>query len=76
MAQTPTKNARPKQRSTHACQTLDLGLEGFRECPEAGPNACVYAVPFGYGFLCNHPRLVQPGLDSEHSIHRVEPQHR
>ena len=37
------------------CETLDLGLEGFSECPQVGPNTCEFAVPFGYGFLCRHP---------------------
>jgi hypothetical protein len=40
-----------------ACQTSDLGLEGFRECSQVGPNACRYAVPFGYAFLCCHPEF-------------------
>ena len=37
------------------CETLDLGLEGFSECPQVGPSTCEFAVPFGYGFLCRHP---------------------
>ncbi len=39
------------------CVTLDLGLEGFSECPQIGPNTCDFAVPFGYGFLCAHAGL-------------------
>ena len=42
------------------CRTLDIGLDGFAECPRVGPSACRYAVPFGYCFLCNHPRLINP----------------
>ena len=37
------------------CVTLDLGLEGFRECPQIGPSTCAFAIPFGYGFLCEKP---------------------
>ena len=40
-----------------ACRTMDLGLEGFRECLQVGPNACNYALPFGYAFLCCHPEF-------------------
>jgi hypothetical protein len=40
-----------------ACHTIELGLQGFRECPQVGPNACKYAVPFGYAFLCCHPQF-------------------
>ena len=43
------------------CVTLDLGLEGFRECPQIGPSTCAFAIPFGYGFLCEKPKhLVVP----------------
>lgn len=38
-----------------ACATLDLGLDGFVECPNVGPNNCQFALPFGYGFLCREP---------------------
>ena len=27
------------------CETLDLGLEGFSECPQVGPNSCEFARP-------------------------------
>lgn len=46
-----------KNRGQEACHTMDLGLDGFRECPQVGPNACRYALPFGYAFLCCHPDL-------------------
>lgn len=31
--------------------------EGYAECLREGPNTCDYALPFGYCFLCHHPRL-------------------
>jgi hypothetical protein len=46
-----------KRLEPEACHTIDLGLEGFRECSLVGPNACKYAVPFGYAFLCCHPEF-------------------
>lgn len=52
----PTKDATTEVQPED-CRTLDLGVEGFTECPQVGPNDCQYAVPFGYAFLCCHPRL-------------------
>jgi hypothetical protein len=40
-----------------SCATLDLGTAGYAECLRAGPNACRFALPFGYAFLCHHPKL-------------------
>ncbi len=40
-----------------ACRATDIGLEGLAECLQNGPNQCSYALPFGYCFLCRHPRL-------------------
>lgn len=39
------------------CCVADIGLAGFAECQMSGPNLCPYALPFGYCFLCKHPRL-------------------
>lgn len=39
------------------CRVQNIGLHGFAECLDLGPKACPYAVPFGYAFLCQHPRL-------------------
>jgi hypothetical protein len=40
-----------------SCRADSVGISGFAECRCAGPNMCVYALPFGYAFLCRHPRL-------------------
>ena len=42
---------------TTNCRVKDIGLDGFAECLDVGPKACPYALPFGYAFLCQHPRL-------------------
>jgi hypothetical protein len=48
---------------------MNLGLEGFRECLQVGPNACKYAVPFGYAFLCCHPEFQdRPPADTTGAI--------
>ncbi len=39
------------------CRVSDVELNGFAECQMEGPNKCPYAMAFGYGFLCQHPRL-------------------
>ncbi len=39
------------------CRALDVGIKDFAECLCAGPNACQFALPFGYAFLCRHPRM-------------------
>jgi len=39
------------------CRVADIGIEKMAECLKPGPCTCSYAVPFGYCFLCNHPRL-------------------
>ena len=39
------------------CRAVEVGIEDFAECLCLGPNACEYALPFGYAFLCKHPRM-------------------
>ena len=43
--------------SNKSCRTFDIGIAGYEECLREGPNSCRYALPFGYSFLCHHPRL-------------------
>ena len=49
-----------KPRSRHGienCRVFDIGVPQFAECLQEGPSTCSYALPFGYCFLCKHPRL-------------------
>ncbi len=39
------------------CRARGAGVSGFAECLCTGPNQCAYALPFGYAFLCQHPRM-------------------
>jgi len=39
------------------CRVLDVGIGNFGECMKAGPASCSHALPFGYCFLCMHPRV-------------------
>ncbi len=50
------------------CRADAIGLSGFAECSCEGPNACVYALPFGYAFLCQHPRLNEI-LENSRKVH-------
>jgi len=44
-------------RDIDNCRCSDIGLAGLAECLQAGPCPCSYALPFGYRFLCKHPRV-------------------
>ena len=46
-----------KPSSTPKCQVQAVGVENFGVCPQQGPQPCSYAMPFGYCFLCTHPRV-------------------
>jgi len=39
------------------CRAAWMGQEDFAECLCQGPNTCQFALPFGYAFLCQHPRV-------------------
>lgn len=39
------------------CRVVEIGIDGFAECVQQGPASCDHALPFGYCFLCMHPRL-------------------
>ncbi len=39
------------------CRVIEISPSSFAECLRSGPNSCQYALPFGYCFLCQHPRL-------------------
>jgi len=39
------------------CRAVEIGAENFAECLQQGPCTCAHALPFGYCFLCQHPRL-------------------
>jgi len=49
------------------CRAFDVGISSFAECLMEGPNDCSYALPFGYCFLCQHPRLSEIIRQTEES---------
>ena len=44
-------------RGIENCRVIEIGVEKLAECCQRGPRPCSYAMPFGYCFLCSHPRL-------------------
>jgi hypothetical protein len=44
-------------RGIENCRVLEIGVENLAECLQQGPSTCSHALPFGYCFLCKHPRL-------------------
>jgi len=49
-----------KTKSVHGienCRVFEIGIENYAECLKQGPCNCSHAIPFGYSFLCKHPRL-------------------
>lgn len=44
-------------RGLENCRVVEIGIAGFAECVQQGPASCSHALPFGYCFLCMHPRL-------------------
>ena len=53
------------------CRVIDVGIERFAECLCEGPNTCEYALPFGYAFLCQHPRLNEILENTKKLAHEV-----
>jgi hypothetical protein len=51
-----TTNPKPLGKLKN-CRVVEIGVAGFAECVQQGPAPCSHALPFGYCFLCTHPRL-------------------
>lgn len=57
MTKAATKTNTKPASSIRNCRVLEIGLEDLAECLKPGPSTCSYSMPFGYCFLCKHPRL-------------------
>jgi hypothetical protein len=53
------------------CRASAMGDQNFAECLCEGPNACQYALPFGYAFLCQHPRVKEIVANTKKSMQTV-----
>ena len=50
-------STKTKQDNIDNCRALEIDKNNIAECLLTGPNSCSFALPFGYCFLCQHPRL-------------------
>ncbi len=57
MTKQNTKIKTKSLRGIEHCRVVEIGIGNFAECLQAGPATCSHALPFGYCFLCMHPRL-------------------
>jgi hypothetical protein len=57
MAKQPVKAKTKSLGRLENCRVVEIGIDGFAECVQQGPAPCDHALPFGYCFLCMHPRL-------------------
>jgi hypothetical protein len=56
----PKPTEKPKTKSLRGiqnCRVVEIGIANLAECVQQGPATCSHALPFGYCFLCMHPRL-------------------
>ncbi len=51
------QNSKSTTSTTPKCKVMEIGVDHFGECPQQGPQPCSHALPFGYCFLCTHPRV-------------------
>jgi len=57
MTKTGIKSKSASLRGIENCRVVEIGIGGVAECAQQGPATCSHALPFGYCFLCTHPRL-------------------
>jgi hypothetical protein len=57
MVKPPSKSKAKSLRGIHNCRVVEIGIGNFAECVQQGPATCSHALPFGYCFLCMHPRV-------------------
>lgn len=49
--------AKTKSQRIPNCRVVGIGVGDFAECTEWRAVNCSHALPFGYCFLCMHPRV-------------------
>ena len=57
MTQKINKSEANTADSVNNCRVIEIGIGDFAECAQWGPVTCEYSMPFGYAFLCMHPRV-------------------
>ena len=57
MTKNNTKSTTKPLGKLENCRVIETGIGDFAECAQWGPIPCDHAMPFGYCFLCMHPRV-------------------
>jgi hypothetical protein len=57
MAKQSAKTKTKSMQDIENCRVVETGIGNFAECANWGPVECPHALPFGYCFLCMHPRI-------------------
>ena len=57
MTSYPETSKLDEQANIEDCRAVEIDKNNIAECLLVGPNTCSFALPFGYCFLCQHPRL-------------------
>ena len=57
MAKQTVKTKEKSAEGIKNCRVVAIGVGNFAECTEWRAINCSYALPFGYCFLCMHPRV-------------------
>jgi hypothetical protein len=57
MTSNPETSIVDDQSNIGDCRAVEIDKNNIAECMLVGPNTCSFALPFGYCFLCQHPRL-------------------
>jgi hypothetical protein len=57
MTKQSASTKRKPLRGIENCRVVEIGIGDFAECTEWKAVNCSHALPFGYCFLCMHPRV-------------------
>jgi hypothetical protein len=49
-------NTRPLGKLAN-CRVIETGIGDIAECTQWDAVSCTHALPFGYCFICMHPRV-------------------
>jgi hypothetical protein len=71
MRKQTTKVKTESLRGIENCRVVDIGIGSFAECLKAGPATCSHALPFGYCFLCMHPRVDEIIENTKNQMRKV-----
>ena len=71
MTKESVKTKAKSMRGIENCRVVGIGIGNFAECMQAGPATCSHALPFGYCFLCMHPRVDEIIENTKNQVSRA-----